>query len=98
VWQKANHLLVFGLKLDSLQKIAHGSVLGLRLRDHVGQVNDAGLVRRGRRDPLDHVVAGARRELGRGAGRQVGLVDVVDDDVDAVLLAPFLRPRSYHVS
>jgi hypothetical protein len=40
---------------------------------------------------LEEVVAAAGRDLGGGARRKVGEVDVVDDHVRVVVLAPDLR-------
>jgi hypothetical protein len=61
------------------------------LLDHVVQGNDAILVGRGRREELEEVVAALRGDLGGCAGRQLGEVDVVDEDLDVVRLPPSLR-------
>ena len=65
-------------------------VLALRLLGDVAEVQHAGLQRRGRHDPLDQVVTRTGVDLRCRPGRELGIVDVIDGDGDAVVLAPLL--------
>jgi hypothetical protein len=61
---------------------------------HVGHVLDAGLELGQGRDVLDQVVTLAGLNLRGDAGRDLGVVDVVDRHVDADLLPPVLGERA----
>ena len=83
-------LPVVGLKLDLRhssscwpQRLLASSTTSFR-SSTLGSNWDSG------RDVLDEVVALAGLDLGGDAGRDLGLVDVVDGDVDPDLLAPVL--------
>ena len=65
----------------------------LGLLHNVLQVDNARLELREGGDVLNEVVALLGLDLSRGAGRDLGLVDVVDCDVDADSLPPLLHER-----
>src|SRR5581483_3631503 len=83
------------LPLDQAERLGHrgpAAVLGPDEVVDVGQVDQLVLVSRRLQDglELEQVVAGAGRRLGRQAGGDGGVLDVVDLDVDLFLVAPAL--------
>ena len=81
------------LALDPADLLGEGDPAAELLADRLGDVADVGQrlavdVGVEDREPVEDVVALLGRDLGRGAGRVVGLVDVVDRDLDVVGLPP----------
>ena len=83
-------LRVVGALLGHLR---HRPQLLADLLDQVVDRDGLLLERRRRRDEPEQVVTALRRDLGRPAAVEQGVVDVVDLDLDVVLLPPLLDVR-----